>query len=387
MLSKIFIQHFISLLAGLIPIIILYWYIHPSGIYDLLFGLDVIILFFFASKNEKLYKHRNYWLITFFLCMTYMVCAWAQKDSVNGSILTKIILSSLLAFSFIYNKLDILYMKIAHIYISIFCILNIRYLGYVPFETASINAVSIFVIILASTINFIELYNSQKISIVPSVVSVVACLYSDSRNGFITSLIYLCLILALTWHNTTRYHRYILFAFVVYSIYFITNNISLILDFNIFSRFDYRGLDLNQRDILWQGYLDQVDFSSFLFGVDYNDVPEIVSISENRNPHSSLIQAHNKFGVIGLGLLINILWLLFKMLKNRKYAIFVIVAAALSRSVTDSVFFVYLFDYFIFLIILLSDPLIYSRLILKDKPDNSHKATNSNNTTHLCVNI
>lgn len=356
-------QHLISILAGLIPIIILHWYTNPSGYYGLLFSFDVIILFFFAISSEKLYNHSNYLMITLVLCVSYAVCAYAQRGSVNSFILTKIVLSSLLAFSFLFNKINTIYMKIAHVYIAIFCILNIRDFEEVPFESASINTVSIIVIILASTINFIELYRSQNVSIIPAVVSVVACIYSDSRNGFITSLIYLCFIFVLTWHNTTKYQRFILFAIVLYSIYFIIINISFILDLNIFYRFDYRGMDLNYRDILWQGYFDKIDISSFFLGVNYNDVPEIVSFSENRNPHSSFIQAHNKFGVFGLVLLICMLFLVLKMIKNRQFAIFAIVVAVMFRSITDSVFFVNLFDYFIFMIILLFESNIRKRCV------------------------
>jgi len=117
--------------------------------------------------------------------------------------------------------------------------------------------------------------------------------------------------------------------------------------------------------ILWQGYLDKVDISSFLIGVDYKDVSEIVLFSDNSNPHSSFIQAHNKFGVIGLGLLFAMLLLFFKMLIKRQYAILAIVVAVISRSFTDSVFFVNLFDYFIFMIILLFDSNICKKCIFK----------------------
>lgn len=364
MVQNLVTQHFISLLAGLIPIIILHWYVNPIGLYYWLFCIDVIILFYFANRNESFIRHHNYHIITLVFCLAYVACVFAQGAPLNSSILIKIIISSLLAFALLFNKINTIYLKIAHIYVSVFCILNIRDNGYIPFETASINTVSVLVILFASTINYIELYRSGKLSILPSVVSCVACFYSDSRNGAITSLLYFGIILALTWHNTTKYHRFFLLTFSILAIYYVINYITFILNLNIFNRFDYRGLDWNFREILWQGYIRKVDFPSFFFGVDYHNVKEIVLFGESWNPHSSFIQAHNKFGIVGLGLLISMIWLFIKMLKNRKYAILAIVFAVMARSFTDSVFFVNLFDYFVFMIILLFDPNIYKRCVL-----------------------
>lgn len=354
-------QHFISILAGLIPLIILQWYINPNGFYDLLFSFDVVILFYFANQNEKIFKHRNYLIITLVLCVSYIFCVSFRGYLFNINLLLKILLASLLAFSFLYNKINVLYMKIAHIYVALFCIFSIWNDGYVPFESASINMVSIIVILYASTINFIELYNTQNISVLPSVVSVVACFFSDSRNGAITSIIYFVIVIALTWHNKTKYHRFFLSAFSALVVYYLFKYISVLADFNIFTRFDYKGLDLNERDVLWQGYLSKVDFISFLFGVDYQDVPEIATFGENSNPHSSFIQAHNKFGVIGLALLLSLFLLICKMLKNKKYTIFAIIIVVMLRSFTDSVFFVGMFDYFVFMLVLLFDSEIYNR--------------------------
>lgn len=358
-------QHFISLLSGLIFIIIFQWYINPSGFYNLLFCFGALVLFYSANKKEKLYKHQNYIIITLALCMAYAVCAFAHSGSVNINILVKIIISSLLAYALLFNKINTLYMKIAHIYIALSCIFLIMTLGRGLFENASINAVSIFVIILASTINFIELNNSQNISFTPAIVSVIACLFGDSRNGITTSVIYLAIILVLTWHNTTKYHRLIILLILISSIYYISSNLYTILDLNIFARLENRGLlDLNQREVLWQGYFNEIDLQSLIFGVDYNDVPEIASFGENNNPHSSFIQVHNKYGIIGLGLLLSLILLLIKMLKNRQYAISIIILAVMARAFTDSVFFVGMFDYFVFMTILLFDSRICKRFIL-----------------------
>ena len=203
---------------------------------------------------------------------------------------------------------------------------------------------SVLGIFMAVTINLIEIVQKKTPSLLPSLIALSISIFGISRSGLITSLIYfVSFYLLLYWTKDIKYKMIFAFLMAVL-IYFTFQNLDFIRTMDFYTKLEKAELGLSGRDLLWNEYLQNINFTTFLLGYDYTKNALISSF--NNNPHNSWISFHASMGVFSIYIMLTLLLSLFHFFHKNKF-IFILLLAVILRSLTDTFLFFGKFDYII----------------------------------------
>lgn len=226
---------------------------------------------------------------------------------------------------------------------------NFYYFFFVPedlkisfFAFSSVNYISVFLLSMIGILFYQARIQGEELPILPVIIFVILSVLSKSRMGMLVSLI--CLLFVYFMRGNQRVSlKKILFititVFITFNIIsYIFNSIGIEgLDF-LSDKFVNRSRNYSEdtRSIIFSDYLKNINFETFILGVD---VPRYVYDST----HNSLLNMHYHFGVLSFVILY---YMCKSLLFYWKYerVLFYTFLLLLMRAFTDDMFFVNNFD-------------------------------------------
>lgn len=200
------------------------------------------------------------------------------------------------------------------------------------------NVYSAVLLALAMGYLFSKKINGEKPSVTLGLALVVASFFLYSRTGLVLGFGLLFLFL---WENgLVIKFRFLLLgccpALLLFAVFFdfsgfFTNN----------SNFE-KGLD-SPRFAIWASYFLNMDVFNIFFGYDMNDNELIKAFGGN--PHSAYVRLHSYFG-LGVFVLLFFSYLsIYKLAKEHRWLLTVLVSFFYFRAAFDPVYFIWVFDY------------------------------------------
>ena len=151
----------------------------------------------------------------------------------------------------------------------------------------------------------------RRLPLLLPILSTVMAFFLDGRSSLI------CMILITVFcfiFRGVNNKKLTLIMAVVFAV-LLFNYWGLIGEYYELTSISSRGLETT-RSIIWKAYFDNLDFGSFLFGLDSDNLP--VLKEWNGVPHNSFLNFHRRLGIIGVIALFYIIIKNFKVLINRK---------------------------------------------------------------------
>ena len=209
------------------------------------------------------------------------------------------------------------------------------------FSNISRNSISIYLILFISFYYISSFQNNKPLNIIFSILIVLISAWSNSRGGFISTLILLLFTLFL--YKKSRL-SFVFFSFISIIVFFVFKIYESGFFLGLLSRFnqDYSG-SITRFDILKQYIFFALKSPlDFLFGVNMLSVPFIIKLEGN--PHNSFIHLHALFGfTFTFFILIFIIRFFILYFKNAPLLILVMLVIIV-RSATDIPLFGGIYD-------------------------------------------
>jgi len=219
---------------------------------------------------------------------------------------------------------------------------------------SSRNFISVIMMTSSTVLTVIAYRQTGRIIIWPSVVTTLLSILAIGRGGILFSS---CMLLGVIYSANIKVfsnHKliaYLLLGVVVIVVLLNFNSISGIFEsLSVFERMQSRGLHDYWREHLMEEYLGHMDEGTILFGYDYSTNPEFNFL--DNNPHNSFIRLHSYTGIMAFPLLICVVVVLCRFLKQNLLYFFLFISL-LGRSYTDVIWFFMCYDFVFFLFILL----------------------------------
>ena len=311
----------------------------------------------FYSRLDRLKIHYNFNIATLWLGFIVLCFIIQVINSTIEPVFLYLFAAPAFAYFILENKFDskIIYLPI--LVISIFFVAFIssgQDLNKV-FPHTSRNYISVLMITNTALINLVEIRQFRKITIWPSILTLIFSLFATGRAGIICStLLFIgtifCRFDKLSSNRKILYFFIILIPSGILIILFL-DSIKIVFErMDFFTRFEKFGVIDDTRKLLLQSYIDNIDFKSLLLGYNYDTNPLFVKYV--LNPHNSYIRLHHYVGILFFPIILYLLYTLFKLFSQNKLY-FIILIALLIRGWTDSIFFLSEYDFFIVLFILI----------------------------------
>lgn len=336
------------LLSVYMVLIFLYYLISPFRIIAFIFficyfflknkcnktSVTFVLLFFILSLIIQIINNSLHHFVLFLLIGPYFA-SWVYKSKFKTSIIRRI-------FLFEQFLLFILYLK------------GRTFVGVL--SGLSENYISILMISNVVVIACIEIRQNERISIIPSLFGFILSLLTLGRSGIVCSLGLLCLfayVRFMTFPPAIRIK--IMLLILIVTIYIGAKYIDLILEFfnnyELFSKFQERGLKSPSRGILIDEYFMHINFNTFFLGYKFDNNPWFIHYG--LNPHNSYIRLHYEIGFAAILLFLYIIFQIYKLYKNKHLILVAMLLIVMVRAYTDVYLFFGFYDFLIFYIFMI----------------------------------
>lgn len=194
----------------------------------------------------------------------------------------------------------------------------------------------------------------NKMPLVLPILSTVMAFFLDGRSSLI------CMLLITSFCFLVRGKKTSIITAAVF--------VSLIFYFREYL-FEYyelttlaeKGLDADTRTVLWKSYFDNLDLSSFLFGLDTQNLPYLKN--QGGNPHNSFLSFHRRMGLLGiLSLFFFVYKEIFFLIKKKQFVALFFTLVLLARMFFDGML-VTAEDFFILTLFFM--PLCYNNKVFR----------------------
>ena len=148
----------------------------------------------------------------------------------------------------------------------------------------------------------------KELPLLLPIVSMIMAYYLDGRASLIcmVGMVLLCL--------SYRKKKYIIISATLVAVLLYTYWEYIVLFYDL-SSVNSKGMETDRTNI-WRSYFDNLDFSSFLFGLETKDLPYLKNY--NGNPHNSFLNFHYRMGSIGVLAIVYYLCKSWKVLFDKK---------------------------------------------------------------------
>ena len=206
-----------------------------------------------------------------------------------------IIPNTIMAFFLLREKFNIRIIKWSYLLLCGFYIsLGLRGLELdTYFNDASRNLISVIILTFVATIYILEYKENTAFSFWPIIPAIVVCVMAVGRSGIICSLLLLFFYLLSKINSVKR--LLLLIAIVGGGITWYANDIVDIYD-DAFAktRFAAEGIESEDRNLLLNTYLSNMNVKTFMFGYDYTN--NLLFNSLDNNAHNSFVRLHHFMG-------------------------------------------------------------------------------------------
>lgn len=321
---------FSSLIIGIVWVMALFNAITPNDILSTGSLLLVVIAYFLSEPNnlplDKPVKINRFIIIAvFFIWLSVVVSSLVldKANPLNLTIFRLLVTNFLIAGMLCFKRIDIVVLKffyyaiVAYLY---YLLVVSRQDAMELFVYSSGALVSAILLPLTVTIAYLEYRDSSRISLMPSFLVAILVLNTTSRTGVICSLLLLSIIFFAGIRNVKNSAVKVIInaLFVVAAIYYFQRLFSSITNMDIYSKFSEKGVDNEDRALIWFSYFNDNTLQNWLFGVNAS-MRSILNAFPN-NMHNSFINLHMQSGiVVSLLVLFAIIKTLFVNIKRRQF--------------------------------------------------------------------
>lgn len=280
-----------TLLLGYILLSVLYFYV-PHVV------KTIVSLVFFSvptimGVNCLLAQKKLAKLVGLLVCFFVLTITINLSFSLAGFY---IIPNTIMALFLLREKFNIKIIKWSYLLLCSFYIsLGLRGLELdTYFNDASRNLISVIILTFVAIIYILEYKENMTFSFWPIIPALIVCVMAVGRSGIICSLLLLFFYLLYKINNVKR----LLLMIVVIGVLgtFFANNIADIY-YEAFAktRFVTEGMESEERELLVNTYLSNMNVKTFMFGYDYTNNP-LFNFYDN-NAHNSFIRLHHFMGL------------------------------------------------------------------------------------------
>lgn len=181
--------------------------------------------------------------------------------------------------------------------------------------------------ILVSFWGTVKYYNYKSYPLLLPIFALFLCFFLEGR----ASLGIMCAICAVSLFYRGKKYILLFLLLVLIALFYYWQSI---VDLFHISRFATEGME-SSRSIIWISYIDALDLSSFIFGLDTQGDPILKSYGGN--PHNAFLNFHSRMGFGGLlALIVLIVVSLVKLIKDKKYIISFYIILLIARFYFDA---------------------------------------------------
>ncbi len=174
---------------------------------------------------------------------------------------------------------------------------------------------------------FLKYNYYKKLPLILPIVSMIMAFFLDGRSSLVCLAILVLFCLAVRGGK----YMFLTIAVTVAVLYYFWPTI---LTYYELSSLSSKGMDSDRYNI-WSSYFNNLDFPSFLFGLETRDLPHLRDYGGN--PHNSLLNFHYRMGIIGVVALVYYLaksWCL--LLKRHQFVLLFFSLVLWVRMFTDT---------------------------------------------------
>lgn len=362
---KAFKEFFNSVLLSLYMLLALYFYFAEGGLKVIvtLSILIVSVLSLFYSRIDKTMLKLNYnnlflWIVIFLICVTIEIL----NGTLNSTVLY-LLAAPAFAYFFVNSKFNIkiLYLPliISTLIFTYFILLGADLNSI--FEDTSRNYISVVMITNVVMIGIVEWRQGGRIAIWTGAVAMFFSFFAIGRSGIICSLLLFLVLLYFSYNKLSKKAKIFYCTFLILPVIFVfiiqvDSILMIVKGLSVMERFNELGMKASYRDLLLNSYLENIDFTNFLMGYNYQS--NYLFMEKNNNPHNSFVQLHYNSGFLFFFVILAFIRASFSFLvKNQLYLAFM--AILLLRGWTDSIFFFGAYDFLLISLILFSKKVSY----------------------------
>jgi len=243
--------------------------------------------------------------------------------------------------------IKIVFYIIAYYFIDVTIILKIS--TFEIFRTSAGGMIGTVMLCLGILIQYIEYRDKARVPILPAFLTLFLSIFSFSRTSLICSVVYfISVIFFATRGINNKVFRYVPFMVILVGVfYWLVRNWDVIMSWEIYEKFENKGMDSDGRTGIWEAYLGNIDVVNFFFGIPIDNSHPLNGLV---NPHNSLIRLHSQIGIFSLFVFYYIVSAIVKFFKTNPF-ISMLIFAMLLRGFFDIAFFFGDFDFILFALV------------------------------------
>lgn len=196
-------------------------------------------------------------------------------------------------------------------------------------NNGSYNHLSVLMIFLATMLYLENHRNNEKLNIIPSIITLIICLYATGRSGIISSSLLVFSVIIIEYSKPR--HIFIIGLSVFIALFMFSNYVIEFWKAGTI-KFYEQGFSEEGRLTILNFFLNNINLKSIIFGVDFKNL----FIYEDLTTHNSFLSLHSRFG-LGILLIISQIFFIIRksITQNKLYTLIIIII--LIRSTTDSI--------------------------------------------------
>lgn len=317
-------------------------------------SLFFIIGFFLYLKLKDLYINGKFFifsLLSFFIFLVFGL--FSPNYDFQKLVLSLLYMITCMgyAINFIFNKYNLICLKIIFWGFVVFLLFNILKMGFFSFEefnnifhSSSRNVVSAVLIFLLLNLILISHQNKKDLSFIYYIFTLFFCILLYGRTGIVISFILLIYKLLSSMKNI--FYLILTAIFFLISIFYLDYFLQFLEENTNLSR----GLE-SPRSLIFSEYFQAtiVNDKNILFGSSIAQCCQY-AVLFNQNLHNSFLYAHSRFGLISIFyILISTVFIIF----TKRFLIIFIYSVLVFRYFYDQLGFFGVFDITFYIVIIL----------------------------------
>ena len=204
---------------------------------------------------------------------------------------------------------------------------------------------------LTITILYLDYRDSCKISVLPAIAITLLSMNTTSRTGAICCILLFCLTTLFSIRTVqSKGLRYFLFFIVCgFVVWYVVRSLPRFAEMEIYQKFDAKGVDIEDRSLIWEAYFKDNTFLNWIFGV--NTSGRHILRDFPNNMHNSFLNLHRQVGILCVVIIYYIVKALTFQVKNNLFfaGLFIIF---ILYGFFNAAFFFTAFDFAIYVFIL-----------------------------------
>jgi hypothetical protein len=311
---------------------------------SIILGLGLLALILLSNKIRReyiaIYIFAGF-LATSFLISSLFVSRTEEIPRIFLHIVSCTGIAMILLRGYVYNWAGYI------VFYGIVIYFMIRILAGVDGDSAltlsSHNGISMVMLVACISLYIILSMENKQFGLMPAIFTLVISIWGIGRSGIVSSFVLFIGLLFIMLHAKPKRYIIVIFICLIMAFIFFDSLYMLFIKYiNVGTAIDLyldRGVESSIRKEIWGNYINNLDISRLIFGVNVFTDPwpdkEILAY----NYHNSFISLHSKVGFMGLITIALMIISLFKYRKTNLLYFFLFLTVILRWSTDYGLFF------------------------------------------------